>query len=159
MASTSYLSPTATGETYNDWFPAENVYSSNNQWAFVDPLGYVDQDYYNFSVSIPESSTIDGIEVQIEGVCGLGETGTINVRLSPNGGTSWTGWDGNQTFTDAEGYKTYGGSTDAWGRIWSVSEFSNSNFRVHAQCTSADGYYFLVDHLLNTCTFFLLPLL
>ena len=70
---------------------------------------------------------------QVEG--SLGEGDEILVSLSWNGGTNFT----STKTTGALNYwgddKTLGGSTDTWGRSWSYTEFSNTNFRVRIEST------------------------
>jgi len=61
---TELKSPTATGEDYNEWANPTNAYSSDDTYATAQ--SGEDQDYYNFDFDIPDSSIIEGIEVQVE---------------------------------------------------------------------------------------------
>lgn len=73
-----------------------------------------------------ENFRVDGVTVSgmpASSSCQLG------VDLSWNGGSSWTS-EKTQTLTGSEATYTLGGSSDKWGRTWSASNFSNSNFRV-----------------------------
>ena len=66
----------------------------------------------------------------------------LDVALSYNGGTNYT--SSKTAFlgeypNDAIG--TVGSSSDTWGRSWSVSEFSNTNFKVKIIPDVSDDYY------------------
>jgi hypothetical protein len=87
--------------------------------------------YYNYNFSIPGAPTIDGIEVQLDARTD-GTTGApaICVQLSWDGGATWTTAKTTATLGTTEATYIVGGAADTWGRTWSVSNFSNSNFRV-----------------------------
>ena len=118
-------------------YEADNVYAVAN-----DALGEKHQ-FYNFNLddSIPASAEIDGISVRLDWKADSA-TGWphFNVELSWNGGTSWT--DPKTSAVGSGSEERHGvpeSGTDQWqvggqDRDWSVSEFTNSNFRVRLEC-------------------------
>ncbi len=54
----------------------------------------------------------------------------IAVDLSWDGGTSWTTAQSDSQEPTLETTIILGGSADAWGRVWSIGELSDANFRV-----------------------------
>jgi hypothetical protein len=65
----------------------------------------------------------DGNVVQI-----LTASYAFYIKLSHDGGTSWTDWK--TVGAPSSGIVTLGTSNDNWGRTWSPSEFSNANFKL-----------------------------
>lgn len=88
--------------------------------------------YYNYGMAeIPDGSTINGITVRAD----IAVDDTVNspftaIRLSWDGGSTWTAVKSQTLTAITEITYTYGGSTDNWGRTWSVSELSDANFRL-----------------------------
>ncbi|MFN8427553.1 MAG: hypothetical protein U0X87_15005 [Anaerolineales bacterium] len=76
------------------------------------------------------------------------------VQLSWNGGSSWTTAKQTSTLTTSEATYTLGSAADTWGRAWSLSDFSNGNFRVRvidvASSTSRD---FSLDYISVNITY------
>lgn len=131
MADTGWLNPSATGTTYNEWTNPSRCYASDNSYASSrNRAGSANQDFYNFGVSIPAGSTIDGIIVSIEGKNYSKKQPNFRVRLSYDAGSNYTGTKDTGAYS-SESYKEVGGSADAWSRTWAVGDFSNANFRVH----------------------------
>ncbi len=128
-----------------------NAYVSDSQYVVFDSQS--DRvDYRSFGFNLPSGATIDGIRVALEG--NRPDPRTVDVSLSWNGGASWT--TGNGTGVKNTGGllsvtdKTIilGGSTDTWGRVWSASDFSDSNFRVRLDAvTSGPGDVLNLDQL------------
>lgn len=58
---------------------------------------------------------------------------TMDVAISHNGGTNYTTHSGTLSHGSTDSYLSMGGSTDDWGRTWSDTELSNSNFRVRLE--------------------------
>ena len=68
----------------------------------------------------------------------------MSVELSWNAGSSWTAAKTDSVETTTEHTATLGGSTDTWGRSWTVSETGDANFRVRVTVnTTDDGTHFL----------------
>jgi hypothetical protein len=87
--------------------------------------------FYNFNVSLPGTAIVQGIEVQLNGSADSTFGGPrFCVQLSWNGGTSWTAAQSTVTLGTAAQTFTLGSATNGWGRTWTPSNFSNTNFRV-----------------------------
>jgi len=93
-----------------------------------------------FGVSIPAGSSVDGIEVVPVGGLSSAGSGTVRVSLSWNSGTSFTSYRSTSLSSTSDVYNNLGGAADLWGRSWSVSELSDTNFYVWLEC-SPDGFY------------------
>jgi len=79
---------------------------------------------------VPAGSAIRGIEVQIRGrVSSRSSTPRFCIRLSPDGGATWSvGRTTGDLSTSLTTY-TLGSSSDLWGRNWSAADLG-SGFRV-----------------------------
>lgn len=134
---TSYNNPSATGDDYNDWGDPTNAFSSDGNYATEATQGN-QQDYYNFSLSIPSwASNITGIEVIWEGKASVG-TDDGGVELSGDGGSTYTSTGQQYSFTTGNDQNgTFGNSSYLWGREWSVNNLSNSSFRVRIELVSS----------------------
>lgn len=59
------------------------------------------------------------------------QTGNVCVELSGDGGATWTTVARTVQYTSTTfATFTLGGPTDLWGRTWTASAFSNTNFRL-----------------------------
>jgi hypothetical protein len=119
-----------------------NVYTSNNLYASAS-VANKSVIYSNCTIpAIPSGSVIDGIQVALEGYRG-GTLNTLDVYLSWNGGSSYTALKNSGDIGTVQD-KTIilGGPTDTWGRTWSYSQFTNTNFRVKVKL-HAGGYVYL----------------
>ncbi len=145
---TGYQSPSATGYFYNQWVNPTGAYTNDGNRA-SEQTNYDDQDWYNFGFSIPAGATIDGIVVSIEGSSSqFGQSVACRVRLSWDGGSSYTNYKTTQSWTSTNDYyREVGSSWDTWGESWSVSDFSNSNFRVRLEKTGSSFTTLRVDHI------------
>lgn len=142
--SVGLTSPTATGDDYNQWTNPTNAYSSDNSDTYTENINSY-QDYYNFGFPSLTGYVTDGINVSVEGSY-YDTSATVEVELSWDGGTSYTNENKQQTFTStSDVIKYYGGSSDTWGRTWSASDFTNTNFRLRVQ--SIDGNIPAIDHI------------
>ena len=146
---TGFLSPSACDDDYSDWTNPTSAYSSNDVYATATGIDQY-QDYYNFGFSIPSGATIDGIEISVEAYCEDTEEASqrLGVELSWNGGSSYTSTSNTITWSWEEGEysNVLGGSSDTWGRSWSDTEFSNTNFRIRLN-TIFETYTIYVDHI------------
>ncbi|UCD53951.1 MAG: hypothetical protein JSU76_03395 [Dehalococcoidia bacterium] len=89
--------------------------------------------YYNFGMdTIPSTSgTINGITVRADiAVDDMANAPFTAIRLSWDGGTSWTAAQSQTLSQIAELTYTYGGAADTWGRTWSASDLTSANFMV-----------------------------
>lgn len=88
--------------------------------------------FWGFATGVPGVvSSIDGIRVRAD--LGMNNaTGTTNVcaQLSWNAGTTWTTMQALALPAAAETTYVFGGTGDTWGRTWTPSQLSTTNFRV-----------------------------
>ncbi|TAK09640.1 MAG: HYR domain-containing protein [Candidatus Manganitrophaceae bacterium] len=95
--------------------------------------------FYNYGLSIPAGSTVNGVEVRLDAkVDSATGAPKICVQLSWNGGTSWTTAKSTPTLGTTTATFTLGGTADNWGRAWSVNDFTNTNFRVRVIDVASD---------------------
>ncbi|MBI5034619.1 MAG: fibronectin type III domain-containing protein [Chloroflexi bacterium] len=86
--------------------------------------------YYNYNISLP-GATVAGIEVRLDAkVDSASNSPKMCVQLSWDGGTTWTATKSTPTLTTSEATYILGGAADTWGRTWSLSNLSNTSFRV-----------------------------
>ena len=122
---TGLKSPTATRSPQN-WANPTNAFSSNNAYT-TSNVEAQEQGYSNFGFGISAGSTIVGIQVQAEAKSSDSSGCELQTMLSWNGGTNYTSaTDGNLSGNDS--IITLGGSNSLWGRTWSASDFSDTNF-------------------------------
>jgi hypothetical protein len=145
-ADTGLKSPSANAaDTGGD----NNGFEVNPTNAYADASGYAENvngaadrhRYYNYGISIPAGSAINGIEVRLDWWLDS-KTGTnsMDVQLSWDGGTTWTSTKRDSTESTSEHSKTLGSSTDKWGRTaWTTTELSDANFRVRLISNSTDA--------------------
>jgi len=121
-ADTSATFPTACSA----WIACTDVLTDNGVCGAgndANPLGTFTDFGFTFT-----ASTIDGITVVIEAAAA---TKDLDSDLSWNAGTNYTAEKRTSVTGGTCGspqVKTYGGSTDTWGRTWVDTEFSNANF-------------------------------
>ncbi len=147
---TRQFSPSANaavaGEGDGDGFETTptNAYADDTNYAVdtnsgandnSDPtgIGTDKHNYYDYSLDImPTGSTINGITVRADiAVDSTNNSPSTAIRLSWDGGTSWTVVKQQTLTATAETTYTYGGPADDWGHTpWTLSELSNANFRL-----------------------------
>lgn len=152
---TGFLNPTSNaadsgGDGNGYETNATRAYSSNNLYATDTNSGNgtgtnctgVDKDkhqFYNYGMSLPSGAAIDGIEVRIDAkVDSTTGSPKICAQLSWDGGTSWTTAKTTSNLTTSNATYTLGTGSDNWGRAWSDTDFSNSNFRVRVIDVASD---------------------
>jgi hypothetical protein len=136
-ASTGYRSPAADYSFGDDWISPWNAYEDDSSSAVAQKN--VIHFYYNYNFSIPDGSTINGIEVRLDAWYYQATNGKFRVALSWNGGSSTTSYADSASFSDLEATYFIGGPTSIpWTRTgsWIPSEFSNANFRVKILATT-----------------------
>ncbi|MBK9923931.1 MAG: S8 family serine peptidase [Anaerolineales bacterium] len=111
--------------------------------------------FYNYGVSLPGTAVVQGITVRLDArVDATNGSPKICVQLSWDGGTTWTTAKNTTTLTTSEATYTLGSSSDTWGRTWTASNLSNTNFRVRvidvASNTSRD---FSLDYVSVNVTY------
>ena len=129
-------------------------YELNPSNAFADGSGYAsnlngDDDrhrFYNYGFAIHSACAISGIEVRLDWwLDATGGNNSMDVELSWDAGTSWTVAKTDSSESTTEHTVTLGSSSDTWGRTWSVSDFTDANFRVRATMNGSGGR----DHFLD----------
>jgi hypothetical protein len=128
--SIEWYSPRSTGKLYNNWVYAKNAYISDDNYTEVWTENS-EQDYYNFNISIPTGESIDGITLRVEGnVDSAPGSYDLTASLSFDGGNTFTTTKTLNVNSDSDTLIDFGGVADTWGRSWSESEFSNTNFLI-----------------------------
>jgi hypothetical protein len=139
---TGWLSPSTTGTVYNQW--TENptyAYTNDNQSANCSCLGGYNkiQDYGGWHTGITGSVTIQGIELFIEGHAQTGYPGSIYVKISGDGGVSWTAEKQAYFTSSNDAIVMLGTSSDVWGGTWTSSSFSDANFLIAYRTVDGGG--------------------
>ncbi|HMB23058.1 MAG: S8 family serine peptidase [Chloroflexota bacterium] len=171
--STGYLAPSAqaaqtssAGDNNGYQTSPTNVFTDNSVFATdlnsgtnsntsCTNSGKDKHNFYNYNFSIPSATAIQGIQVRLDArTDSTSGSPKICVQLSWNGGSSWVTAKQTSTLSTSEATYTLGGTADTWGRTWSLSEFTNTNFRVRvidvASSTSRDFY---LDYLAVNVTY------
>jgi len=133
MPDTGFKFPTVSVNTY--WGLPDNVFASNDVDASTVGTGDR-QRYSTFAFGVPGSSTINGIEVAVEGQKTT-LNATLTASLSWDAGSTWTSTKSVVFTAAADETLTFGGAADLWGRTWADTEFSDTNFR--ARFIQGDG--------------------
>lgn len=130
-----------------DWTAPNNAATSNNLYAtFNDSTGSVLNSKLlyasGFGFTLDSEQVIDGIRLVVE----RRATGVITdetISLAYPDGTSFAiitpGREVGSNWPASDGTQAYGGTSDIWGRSWTVSEINDSDFGavVSAESTSA----------------------
>ena len=94
--------------------------------------------FWNYGFTFPGGVSIRGIEVRLDAkVDSTSSSPKMCVQLSWDGGNSWTSTKSTPTLGTSTATYMLGGSTDTWGRSWTTSNLSNSNFRVRISDVSS----------------------
>jgi hypothetical protein len=139
----------------NDGLVAMDMDSGTNAVADCTDTGKDKHKFYNYNLSIPAGSLIQGIQVRLEAHADstVGSP-KLCVTLSGDGGSNWTGWKTSSTLTDSEQTYFLGGTSDTWGRTWTVNELSNGNFQVRiADIANNDTRDFSLDWVAVNVTY------
>ena len=126
-----------------------NGFESNPANAFSDGGGYASNmngagdrhRFYNYNFNLPANTVINGIEVRLDWwLDSTYGTNSMSVQLSWDGGTNWTSLQTNSAESTSDtNNKILGSPTNTWGRTWSASNFTNSNFRLRVVSNSNYG--------------------
>jgi hypothetical protein len=135
MADTGLILPTTTANgPGGNWFNSIFNVELDDGSVTTGGSGVSEGTLTDFSFSIPGGATIDGIDVQAQhrDVCGDGSY-YVGIFLSWDAGTTYT--SRKDFFTASNPGSSFvdqivGGSTDTWGRTWTVAELNNTNFQV-----------------------------
>ncbi|MEM4243130.1 MAG: DUF5011 domain-containing protein, partial [Candidatus Woesearchaeota archaeon] len=139
------------------WKNVNDVLVSDNKYS--DPnLNDGEVTHYlvavNFSFSIPENATINGILAEIEHLFAGSPPSNINdssVRIIKGGSMVGTDKASADLWPGADTYAIYGGSSDLWGTTWTAADINNAGFgvAVSAKKSVFDGkkQHAKVDHI------------
>ena len=123
--------PTANDPVGAGWTNPLNAYTSNNVYATSGFPPCIHR-FYNYSFSL-SGSTITKVEVGIEFYCLPLES--VQIRLSWNGGSSYTAWSNRFTLTSEDIiWLDFTSATD-----WTADKLSDANFRVEIQFLGEGG--------------------
>jgi len=137
--SNGYETNPANANTNNSVFAVDTNSGTNTNTSCTD-IGKDKHLYFNYGVSLPVGSIINGIEVRLDARAdATAGNPSICVQLSSDGGLTWTTAKTTPTLTTAEATYTLGGAADTWGRSWTVTNFSNTNFRVRVINVSSNN--------------------
>jgi hypothetical protein len=139
----------------NDLSVATDTNSGTNNNNSCANKGKDKHSYANYNFNIPATASIQGIEVRLDARAdSTSGSPKLCIRLSWNGGSTWTAAKSTTTLSTTEFTYTLGGTADAWGRAWIPANFNNANFRVQvidvASNTSRD---FFLDYVAVNVTY------
>jgi YDG domain/MBG domain (YGX type)/S-layer homology domain len=117
---TDYYSPTRATGNGRGWSNPFYALASDNLYATATRNNKFLKLTNFFIPSIPGNSTIDGIEVTVEGLT-AGKQVEVAIQGNSGGFTS----PKLTTFTSSESTLTLGGATDTWGKSWAAIDFQN----------------------------------
>lgn len=131
----------------NNWTNPSNAGASDNAYATLAADGNPGRlDGYNLGFAIPAGSSIDGIVVEVEIKISTGSDWLdANLAADLPGGSGFA-WMKSASYDTTEGYKTFGSSSDTWGRAWTAAEINSSNFGAFVKPEAASGTV-SVDHI------------
>lgn len=137
------ISNNITVGTY-EWFSGNSAKTENEDFASVDLGGGVNISYYlvaqQFGFSIPTNARIDGIVVEIKRWEDQGVVNDYRVRImygEEDIGTVDRAAAGEWPGVNI--YKTYGSSSDLWGRTWTYADINSDFFGVALSVTNPSG--------------------
>lgn len=133
-----------------DWTNPTNVYSSNDTYASVVLTNAYYMSYWlytsTYGFTIPSGKVIKGIKIEVEINFPSDAAFYCRVGVSQTGEPSF---GTNKTVSGfiGERYETWGGETDLWGGVWTVSGVNSVNFTVGFYIYSnAAGQTIQLDH-------------
>jgi len=119
---------------------------SDNDYATFDYKN--DYAEYGFPVisnptTITPGSVINGIEVLVKGKTNIGKDFEVSIWNASN--NTYTSSQ-KATMSTSDSTQTLGGSADLWGESWTVTDFSDANFKIKVDVNKDDGTAYL-DHV------------
>jgi hypothetical protein len=109
--------------------------------------------FWGYGFGLPATVTsIDGITVRADaGMNNNGGTSVLCVELSWDGGSSWTAAKSVTLSGSAVSTYTLGSTSDTWGRTWTATQLSTTNFRVRiTDATNQPNKEYRLDYLAVT---------
>ena len=132
----------------NDGYELNPTNAFSNEAVYASNINGDDDRhrFYDYGFSIHDGCNINGIEVRLDWwVDSTGGGNSMDVELSWDGGTTWTAAKTDSEETITEHTVILGSPSDTWGRTWSVSDFTDANFRVRAIMNGAGGRDYFLD--------------
>ena len=120
--------PSSTGAVDDEWDDGANAYLSDDTYATTGTSS-AQQSYGTFGISLPGSNEVTGVLVKLEAASDAA-TGTIDVALSWDGGTTFTAPQSTTVLGGGDDVFELGGQGDMWGHSWTVNHFENENFKL-----------------------------
>ena len=120
--------PSSTGAVDDEWNDGANAYLSDDTYATTGTSS-AQQSYGTFGISLPGSNEVTGVLVKLEAASDAA-TGTIDVALSWDGGTTFTAPQSTTVLGGGDDVFELGGQGDMWGHSWTVNHFENENFKL-----------------------------
>lgn len=116
------------------WVSPSNALTSNNAYTTATGDNNAASNYLkasNFGFAIPDGVTINGIVAEFEQNSNGSYVGHNRVRIVKADGTiGTTNKTGDQWPVGTDAYRSYGGSTDAWGETWTSANINDPDFGV-----------------------------
>jgi hypothetical protein len=125
-SSPGYMAPSTSGTPNSGWTGGSDAYASDGVYATAASNG-LQHSYGTFAHNVPDSNTIQGIGVKLE-ASATTNAGDISVRLSWDGGNTWTSMKTTATASTTDAVYTLGGPSDTWGHSWTPTETNDTNF-------------------------------
>ncbi len=117
--------PSSNGSPQAGWTTGGDAYTSDGSYATATDTHR--HTYGSFNFNIPGTNQITGIEVELEAAATT-EAGSIDVKLSWNGGNSLTSAQSTPTLTTTDTVYTLGGPSDTWDHSWIPTETIDGAF-------------------------------
>jgi hypothetical protein len=117
------------------------ISTANNDCSLATGSNKDQHNFTTFSFGVPGGAAIDGIEAVLELRVDAASPGlpSVCVFLSWDGGATWTAAKESGALTDVDVAYTLGGSSDTWGRTWSDTELSSSNFALRTMVRTGNN--------------------
>lgn len=112
--------------------------------------------FWGFATGMPGVvSSIDGIRVRADlGMNNANGTTNVCAQLSWDGGATWTTMQSLALSGAAEASYVFGGTADTWGRSWTASQLSTTDFRVRLiDASTQRNKRFDLDHVAVSITY------
>ena len=109
--------------------------SDNNYVLFNEASDFAEYGFPN--LGIPAGSSIEGVEVSIEGyrTGGSGNNGRyLTAALWNKSGNSYTATQ-QASLGATDSVHVLGGATDAWGKTWTAADFADADFKIKVVAT------------------------
>lgn len=132
LATDTGFSPAGATVAPNGWTDPANALGGNDGVFATASGDNADQGFRDFGLGVPAGSIIDGITVGVEASSTDASGCQLQVRLSGNDGSSWTGYR-SAALGGSEAMLLFGGADQTWSRTWDPTMLANGAFRVEVR--------------------------